>query len=137
MSMTAMKRVLQEDATGCGLACVAMVAGKTYPEVRKLTLEYLGFDPDGPFYTTLEDLRYLLDWYGYKVLRWTPFKTYESPSPISILEVKRTGLHTHWVLLVKCGLDMYVLDPSMNVKTERRRDWHRLRPISYANIIKA
>ncbi|RWU03286.1 hypothetical protein DWB63_11835 [Pseudodesulfovibrio sp. S3] len=131
-----MERVIQENATGCGLACVAMVARVPYAEVRSLAVEHLGFDSIGPFYTDLDDLRYMLDWYGYGVLRWTPFKSYDSVSPLCVLEIERSGIYNHWVLLIKCALDRYVLDPFPDVKTERRRDWWRLRPISYANIIK-
>ena len=130
------ERVIQQDATGCGLACVAMVAGVTYSDVRCIAVEHLGFDPTGPFYTYLDDLRYMLDWFGYGLRRWTLFKTYGPISPLSVLEIERTGPHNHWVLLVKCALDMFVLDPSPGVKSTRRRDWYRLRPVSYANIIK-
>ncbi len=131
-----MERVIQEEPTGCGLACVAMVAGVSYAEVRNFAVEHMGFGTIGPFYTDLDDLRYMLDWYGYRLLRWTPFKSYDSVSPLCVLEIERPGAYNHWVLLVKCGLDMYVLDPFPDVKTEQRRDWWRLRPVSYANIIR-
>lgn len=134
----AVKRVVQEDPTGCGLACVAMVAGETYTEIRRLAIEYLGVDPVGPFYTDLDDLRYMLNWYGYGVLRSTSFKSYTPISPISIMGIERngSGVEDHWVVHVKCGLDRYVLDPAPGVKSEQRRDWWRLHPVSYANIIK-
>lgn len=32
------KRVIQEDSTGCGIACVAMVAGISYAEAKQITL---------------------------------------------------------------------------------------------------
>jgi hypothetical protein len=130
------ERVVQEDGTGCGLACVAMIAGATYAEVRTLAIESLGFDPAGPFYTYLDDLRYMLGWYGFGLRRWTPFKSYALLSPMCILEIDRPGRHSHWVLNVKCGLDRYVLDPSPGVKTRHRRDWWRLRPVGYANVFR-
>ncbi|MBI9080607.1 MAG: hypothetical protein JEY79_12820 [Pseudodesulfovibrio sp.] len=132
------ERVIQEDPTGCGLACVSMVVSASYAEVRKLAIEHLGFDSVGPFYTDLDDLRYMLDWYGYGLLRWTPFKSYKPISPVSIMGIERngSGVEDHWVVHVKCGLDRYVFDPSRTVKTVQRRDWWKLRPVSYANIIK-
>lgn len=129
-----MKRIIQEDGSGCGLACVAMVAGVTYAEARVFAVDYLDFDPLGPFYTEIIDLRYMLSEYGYGLSRYTPFKAYEYISPLAILEIERSGNHNHWVLYVKCGLDRYILDPAQGVKSERRRDWHRMRPVSYANV---
>jgi len=49
---TEIKRILQEDATGCGLACVAMIAGKKYAEVKKLALANKYFENKKTFYTT-------------------------------------------------------------------------------------
>lgn len=111
-----------------------MIADRSYEEIRSFSVEYLGFAPNGPFYTDLDDLRDMLDYYSFGLLRWTPFKSYGSISPISVLEIERSGRYNHWVILVKCGLDMYVLDPSQDIKRERRRDWHRLRPVNYSNI---
>jgi hypothetical protein len=33
------KRIGQEDEEGIGIACVAMVSGKTYPQAKKFFLE--------------------------------------------------------------------------------------------------
>ena len=33
------RRVQQEDEKGCGIACVAMVTGKTYAQAKKFFLE--------------------------------------------------------------------------------------------------
>jgi len=129
-----MERIIQEDATGCGLACVAMVAETTYAEVRQVAVESLGFDTAGPFYTFNYDLRYMLAEYGYGLSRCTSFKSYAPIGPLSILEIERTGKNNHWVLLVKCGLDMFVFDPATHIKTEKRRDWKRLKVKSYMNV---
>ena len=111
-----------------------MVAALTYSEVRKYALEWHDFTPKGPFYTTISDLRYLLADYGYSLSRHTHFTSYDSLSPLAILEIKRPGRHNHWVVHVKCALDRYVLDPGQGVKSDRRRDWHRLHTVSYANV---
>jgi hypothetical protein len=129
-----MQRIIQEDATGCGLACVAMVARVTYRDVRHLAVEWLGFDPFGPFYTTIYDLRDLLREYGYCLSRNTPFRTFQAIDPLCLLELKRPGEHNHWVLSVKCALDRYILDPAPHIRTDKRRDWRRIQVVSYANI---
>ncbi|RWU04118.1 hypothetical protein DWB63_08920 [Pseudodesulfovibrio sp. S3] len=111
-----------------------MVAGATYAEVRRVAVDLLGFDTYGPFYTHNYDLRCLLAEYGYTLSRYTPFKSYAPIGPLSILEIERTGENNHWVLLVKCGLDMFVLDPAQHITTTRRRDWNRLKVESYMNV---
>lgn len=130
-----MKRVVQDDPTGCGLACVAQMTGATYSEVFNIAVKILAFEHDGTFYTTIFDLRLLLSDFGYTLSRNMTFKSYDSISPLAILEIERSGDHNHWVVLVKCGLDMYVLDPAQHVKSDKRRDFHRLRPVSYANVV--
>ena len=138
MVTVAVQRVVQEDGTGCGLACVAMVVGCTYAEVRTLAINELGFDPAGPFFTDYVDIRAMLARFGYRLSRRAFFAGYDSLSPLSILGVERasSGVEDHWVVHVKCGLDRYALDPAGQVKSERRRDWWRISPISYANIAK-
>lgn len=134
-----MERIVQEDATGCGLACVAMVAGVAYAEVRGLVIESFGFDQRGPFYTDVPDLRAMLGAYGYVLSRRVKFKSYDRTGPLCILGLERggSGEEDHWALLVRHGLDIYVLDPARHVKTPRRRDWNRLRVVSYMNISRA
>lgn len=131
-----MRRVLQEDGTGCGFACVAMIAGVSYKEIRDMAVGWFGFDPTGPFYTTIYDLRDLLAEYAYSLSRYTSFRTYKTISPLSLLEIQKTGGNSHWVLSVKCGLDQYILDPAPHVRTEKRRDWWRIEVINYANVLK-
>jgi hypothetical protein len=113
-----------------------MVTGKTYEEIRSLGEEELGLGWRGLYCTEVEDLRAMLSEYGYSLSRWTPFKSYAPINSLSILGIERSssGVDDHWVVLVKCGLDMYVLDPSPRVKTVKRRDWGRLRTVSYMNI---
>ena len=36
-----MERVIQQDGTGCGLACVAMLSGRTYETVRDKAMDVL------------------------------------------------------------------------------------------------
>ena len=134
----AVQRVVQEDGTGCGLACVAMVVGCTYAEIRILAINELGFDPAGPFFTDYADIRAMLASFGYRLSRRRSFTGYGSLSPLCLLGVERAGSgeEDHWMVHVKCGLDRYVLDPAGKVKSERRRDWWRISPVSYANITK-
>ncbi|WP_281761251.1 hypothetical protein [Pseudodesulfovibrio nedwellii] len=115
---------------------MAMITEVPYQDIRNMAVEWFGFDPIGPFYTTVYDLRDLLAEYGYSLSRNTPFTTYKTISPLSLLELHRPGNYSHWVLSVKCGLDRYILDPAPHIKTDQRRDWWRIKVINYANVRK-
>jgi hypothetical protein len=39
-----MKTIRQEDRSGCGIACVAMVTGRSYDEVRSLFVKQFPYD---------------------------------------------------------------------------------------------
>ncbi len=53
--------VLQEETTGCGFACVAMVAGKSYEEVKDIANQQGMFSTDETLFTTTKYVRKLLD----------------------------------------------------------------------------
>src|SRR3546814_15810553 len=49
----------QSDKTGCGIACVAMLANISYGEVKDIAVSELGLGADGEFYTNTGQLRKL------------------------------------------------------------------------------
>ena len=53
-------RVVQEDRSGCGIACIAMVAGTDYASVRQHLVDLPGFQGNGNFETYDCHLRQLL-----------------------------------------------------------------------------
>ena len=60
------KHVTQANLTDCGLACVAMVAGKSLDTVLRVAVKECGYPKDGPHTTTDENLFKLLDHFGIK-----------------------------------------------------------------------
>ena len=70
-----MRCIVQENGTGCGLACIAMLAGKKYETVRKTAEKVLsdsaaypnGFGYRRSYYTTNSDVRKLAAHYGFRV----------------------------------------------------------------------
>jgi len=72
-----LRRLTQPSATGCGLACVAMVTGKKHGEIKKQAIELKLFAPDGPFRAFSRDIQLLLktndlqSLRGRKVKSWT------------------------------------------------------------------
>lgn len=44
-------QVIQEDATGCGIACAAMIAGVSYKRARRVAVEIGVVSDTPPHYT--------------------------------------------------------------------------------------
>lgn len=129
-------RITQEDSTACGIACVAMVAGLTYNEAKKVALDNQIFKANKNFYTTSNDLTKFLNFLGIKagtgrkVCHWKSIKTL---SIVGINFIETTGTW-HWVLFIPNEDTGYVLDPSKRIKTEKRIDLSRMRLRSYIPI---
>lgn len=120
-----MRRVVQQDSTGCGIACVAMLAGKTYVQVRKLALEILSLEEGDPFYTGTKDLVSLGERYNLKIgVRRRKFKAFEALPDKAILAInyKQNTDTWHWVVFHRTAKEPYVLDPKKSIKKDKRKD---------------
>lgn len=105
--------VTQEDANGCGIACIAMVRGVTYAEAKRLFHErYWGdysFHNDGMAAVLLDAV--LAD-AGFAVQRL--YRNVNDPqwhrpfAPVHICRVT-SAVHDHFVVMTEDGT---VLDPS-------------------------
>ena len=131
------KRVIQEDSTGCWIACIAMVAGISYAEAKQITLnnEILKKSVKN-FYTTTKDLVNFLNSIGIESSKGRKVRYWSSINTISIVGINflETTDTWHWVLFIPNEDTGYVLDPSKRVKTEKRTDFSRMRLRSYIPI---
>jgi ABC-type bacteriocin/lantibiotic exporter with double-glycine peptidase domain len=130
-----MKRIIQEDKTGCGLACIAMIAKNvTYSSVKKRAVNKYGFDPNGVLYTQTNHLRELLEEYGVVIgKRKVPFKDWKRLPKLSILGInhKENTNTWHWVIYRRTKEGAFVLDPKEIIKAEKRVDFGRMNPKWY------
>lgn len=133
---TGIKRILQEDATGCGLACVAMIVGETYADVKKVALENEILEEKRTFYTTSSDLINLLDHFNLKAKRGKRVSDWSSIQSLSIVAInyKENIDSWHWVVYVPDDKHGYVLDPHKKIKNDKRIDFSRMRLRSYIPI---
>lgn len=56
-----MRRVIQQDRTGCGLACIAILARTKYSQVKDTSLGLLDLDSNDEVYTSASDRQKLGD----------------------------------------------------------------------------
>jgi len=127
-----MNRIIQEDNTGCGLACVAMVTGKSYQEIKLLAIHLNICNEKGPYYTRAKDICSLLKYYRIGFSKVRHVKNWSSINDNSIVAINYDEkLDTwHWVVYINGYINGYVLDPRKKVKSIERKDWNRMRPRS-------
>ena len=124
-----LRRLIQRDTTGCGLACVAMIAGKKYAEVKRKAIELGLVDSNGPFRTSCGELRMLVKAIGGEALIGRKATYWASLPDLAIagINYREKKNEWHWVVFVREGKDTYVLDPWHKIKTTKRRDFGRMR----------
>lgn len=130
-----MKRIQQKHRTGCGVACVAMIAGKSYSSVMKNAQLILGWEKSKrTFYTDSSDLTKLLHSFSIKSEKCRAVRKWSSISETAIVAInhnERTNIW-HWVVYHREADTSYVLDPQS--KREVRKDFSRMRLRSYIPV---
>ena len=134
----AVKLVTQETLTDCGLACVAMVSGKSLEAVRKFAVKELGYPKDGPYTTTHDNLYKLLAHFGIGHGKKAPFKSLAAMPSLAIMETRKmpsTG-NSHLVVFERLpDGDERVLDPGFWLKQQERRDWNRIKLDTFVPVL--
>jgi ABC-type bacteriocin/lantibiotic exporter with double-glycine peptidase domain len=120
------KRIKQEEDAGCGIACVAMITGKTYPQAKKFFLERVFLSTDRKPHTRHYQLRHAL-----RKLRIATekrlFLNWRSIDNLSIVPInRRQDGGWHWVVFVPNDVRPYILDPAPG-KGRRRYDFRGMK----------
>ncbi|MGJ7902675.1 hypothetical protein [Lysobacter sp. 1R34A] len=137
------QRKTQQDATGCGLACVAMLGGIGYVQARRLARR-LGIGPRdrvlgrggrartvrNAYFSDAGQLRRMLELLGLhagperRLARWDALDR----SGIAGIRYNRREDSWHWVVYLHGDEGGRVLDPNPRVRSERRTDFGRMKP---------
>lgn len=124
------RRVIQTDSSGCGLACVAMVVGSTYLDVKHEAERIKVVPPGGPYGTRVRDVVRLLDWYGYQNKPRNNRFTWKKFDGVFIVGVNDSA--PHWVVVVRQEGSSYFYDPNLRIVRNKRTDFWRVQPIGLA-----
>ncbi|MGO1000690.1 hypothetical protein [Lysobacter sp. CA196] len=137
------RRTTQQDATGCGLACVAMLGGIGYAQARMLARR-LGVGPRdrvvghggttrtirNAYFSDAHQLRGMLKLLGLRagaqrrLSRWDALDR----SGIAGINYNHREDSWHWVVYLHSDDGGWVLDPNPRVRSERRTDFGRMKP---------
>ncbi|HTM08157.1 MAG TPA: cysteine peptidase family C39 domain-containing protein [Verrucomicrobiae bacterium] len=135
-----MKIISQEDETGCALACVAMVAGKTYAEVKQ-TAAQLGIKvKDKKLYSETKYVRRLLSRFGIQASDVEkPFVGWGALPDTALLSIKYHRENSrnvwHWVAFERKQEQSAVFDPAKYVLHHRRTDFGAMKPKWFIAIL--
>ena len=133
-----MRRVKQGDPTGCGLACIAMLANTNYEEVKEVAIKKLGFNKSGTFYTGTRHLRELAGHFKIELgKKRRKFKRFEELPETTILAINynKKSDTWHWVVYRREPNDEFVYDPKKNIKSNKRRDFRRIKAKWFLPVI--
>lgn len=128
-----LKPVVQEETTGCGIASVANILGKTYSEM-KAEAEAMGIHAsDKSLWSDTQYVRRMLSCAGIKTSdEETPFKSWEALPDLALLSIKHHQEEGkdfwHWVVFKRVGGRPFVLDSASYLPSNIRQDFEAMQP---------
>ena len=137
--MRTIRPVIQEDTTGCGLACIATLAGKRYQQVKQVAGQ-LGINvQDTQLWSDTKYVRRLLTHFGISASPYTnPFKSWDTLPTHALLAIKwhksHNGASWHWVVFWRGSKGPVVLDPKQSLQNNARTDFGRMKPKWFLTI---
>lgn len=123
-----MNYIRQEHRTGCGIACVAMIADVSYLEVLEIARQkFRWLDTRRTFYTSSKQLQELLCAFKIKAQKGRAIRKWSSLPEMAIVGINHNKKSDtwHWVIFRRDADVMYVHDPQSKHGT--RTDFGRMR----------
>ncbi|WP_230347586.1 cysteine peptidase family C39 domain-containing protein [Methylobacillus methanolivorans] len=134
-----MKVVVQEEETGCGIAAVANILGKSYAEMREIA-NRLGIQAaDTSLWSDTQYVRRMLDQAGVHTSAGeTPFTSWDALPALALLAIKyheENGKHFwHWVVFKRINHQCLVLDSASYLPCNIRTDFTEMQPKWYITV---
>jgi len=134
-----MKPVVQKEATGCGIASSAAIAGVSYDEAKKIANAMGIYAADQSLWSSPQYVRDLLGKLGIETgQKEIPFENWESLPDCALISTKwhleKGKPFWHWAVFVREGNKQYVLDSKKSLKTNLRKDLGRIKPKWYIKV---
>ena len=125
--------VIQQEPTGCGIAAVANILGKSYAEVKTLANEMGIYAADQALWSDTQYVRRLLSTYGVAVAEGeTSFIGWQELPSLVLLAIKhhqQAGQDFwHWVVFKRVDGQAFVLDSASYLVCNLRQDFEAMQP---------
>lgn len=127
------KCVIQEETTGCGIASVANILGKTYSEM-KATANAMGiYAEDKSLWSDVQYVRKMLSHAGVETSsEEISFESWSALPDLALLSIKHhqeDGKNLwHWVVFKRVGGEELVMDSASYLPSNIRTDFNEMQP---------
>ena len=130
---------IQQESSGCGIACTAMLAGKSYAEVKQKANQLGIFAKDEKLWSETGYVRRLLDEYEIKSSNEeTPFTTWDALPNLALLAIKfrleKDRPFWHWTVFQRTNGRKIVYDPASSLEKNERDDFEDITPKWFIEI---
>lgn len=128
-----LKPVVQEETTGCGIASVANILGKTYSEMKAAANAMGIYASDKSLWSDTQYVRRMLSSAGVKTsVDEIPFESWEALPDLALLSIKHHQEEGkdfwHWVVFKRVGDQPFVLDSASYLPSNIRQDFDGMQP---------
>ena len=131
--MSNIQPVIQQEATGCGIAAVATILGKTYLQMKAIANAMGIYADDKALWSKTDYVRKLLLDAGIEVSQdEQTFTSWEAIPDTALLAIKyhvENGVnYWHWVVFKRCDNQVVVLDSASYLPSNIRTDFEAMQP---------
>ena len=128
-----LKPVVQEETTGCGIASVANILGKTYSEMKAVANAMGIHASDKSLWSDTQYVRRMLSSAGVKTsVDEFPFESWETLPDLALLSIKHHQEEGksfwHWVVFKRVNGQSFVLDSASYLSSNIRTDFNEMQP---------
>jgi len=128
-----MRPVVQLERTGCGIASMAVLAGVSYAQAKRVANRLGIFADDPRMWSETGHVRRLLKEYGFRPAHTeVPFTSWEGLPDLALLAIKwhedKGRVFWHWVVFWRGSRRPVVLDSKRALRRHVRTDFGRMKP---------
>lgn len=135
-----LRSVIQEETTGCGIASVANILGKTYPEMKAIANSMGIYADDQSLWSSTRYVREMLLSAGVETSPdEIPFESWDTLPDLALLSIKHhqeAGKNFwHWVVFKRVEGEGYVLDSASYLPNNVRTDFEAMQPKWFIDVL--
>jgi len=134
--------VIQEETSGCGIASVANILGKTYSEMKAIANGMDIYASDEALWSDTQYVRRMLVNADLQTSKSEiPFVSWEALPDLAMLSIKHhqeNGVNFwHWVVFKRVDGQPFVLDSASYLPSNIRQDFDAMQPKWFIEVLNA
>ena len=134
-----LKPVIQEEPTGCGIASVANIVGKSYAQMKAMANAMGIYAEDQSLWSDTQHVRKMLYSFGVKTsAEEMPFVAWSELPDLALLAIKHHEENGkkfwHWVVFQRINGQPVVLDSASYLPANSRTDFEQMHPKWYIKV---